>query len=447
MKTQTNHKKILTITTILLAGTIILSISPPKINAQSEPLQKGLNYLSCGNAWTEPASVLQTDFSRFRQDQIQYLSIRVMWSVMMPTFGNLSSVALENVKKVLNTAATYGLKVNLAFWTQFGSNLGFPSWAGTNYYSLLNETTKTYYLDYLSQTVNWLKGFSALDSYSILNEPYYSNSTQKIPFQNLMADCVQAIKTQDTSHPVTCRFALSYTPATGKYDQQIYSLFDAFTVTVYLNASNPADKIYNSKWSNYEKTVQDCKSLGLPLWIIEFGSNTTDLEAGKSMFQANLAKFTSNGIARAYVWAWQTRNASNEAFNVFDGPNPKPAYYALTQVTANSASNSTNPTATPQPTSTVKPKHTPAPTPTPTPTVKPQPIHKRPSFNWSTIFHASAVPQATPNLATAATVLSPDIGAFNILGLAVVVTCMVIQFRFRKRIFGLDGYVLKKERK
>jgi hypothetical protein len=322
MKTQTSHKKILTITTILLAGTIILSISPPQTAAQNVSLQKGINYLSYGNAWTDPANVLQTDFSRFGQDGIQQLSVRVMWSVMMPTMGNLSSVALENVKKVLTTAAAYGLKVNLAFWTQFGSNLGFPSWAGTDYYSLLNETTKTFYLNYLAQTVNQLKGFPALDSYSILNEPYHSNSTQKIPFQNLMTDCVEAIKTQDTTHPITCRFSLSYTPATGKYDQQIYSLFDAFTVTVYLNASNPADKIYNSKWSNYEKTVQDCKALSLPLWIIEFGTNTTDLEAGKAMFQANLAKFTSDGIARAYVWAWQTRNASNEAFNVFDGSNP-----------------------------------------------------------------------------------------------------------------------------
>jgi hypothetical protein len=439
MKTQTSHKKILTLTTILLAGTIILSLSPIQINAQNTTMQKGINYLSYGNAWTEPTSILQNDFERFKQDHIQYLSIRVMWSVMMPTLGNVSTVALENIKKVLNTANTYGLKVNLAFWTQFGSNLGFPSWAGTNYYSLLDEPTKTYYLNYLAQTVDQLKTFPAIDSYSILNEPYYSNITQKIPFQTLMADCVQTIKTVDTTHPVTCRFALSYTPATGKYDTQIYSLFDAFTVTVYLNASNPTDKIYNSKWDDYEKTVQECKELGLPLWVIEFGTKTTDDIAAQSMFEANLAKFCSDGIVRAYAWAWQTRNASNETFNIYNGTTPKPAYYALTQTTTNSsstnsASNSTTSTSTPKPAPTTKPTST----PTPTPTSKPQSPNKRPSLNWSTIRHASAVPQATP--AAADFTPTMDIQQLNILCLGLAVVFAVFQLRIKKWIFKRTGW-------
>lgn len=280
----------------------------------------------------EPEALLRWDFSRFQKDQIQHLSIRIMWSVMMPTPDRISPVALENIKKVLNTAEAYGLKVNLSFWTQFGFTLGFPAWAGSDYYSLLTEPTKTLYLNYLAQIVNELKTFPAVDSWAILNEPHYSEPKQKSLFQTLMADCVQTIKKVDDSRPVVCRFALAFTPATGKYDSSIYSLFDAFTVTVYLNASNPKDRIYDSRWADYEKTVADCKTLGLPLWVIEFGSRKSDTQAVAAMFEGNLAKFHADGVARVYAWAWQTEDAASEAFNLYGSKgNPKPAYYALLQ--------------------------------------------------------------------------------------------------------------------
>jgi hypothetical protein len=433
MKLQVSHKKILTITTIMLLTTIILTISPQQTNAQNTAtLQRGINYLSYGNAWTEPLSVLQNDFAQFKRDNVQFLSIRVMWNVMMPSAGNLSAYAVENIKKVLNTADAYGLKVNLAFWTQFGSTLGFPAWAGINYYNLTDEPTKTYYLNYLNQTVNQLKTCPAIDSYSILNEPYYTNASQKIPFQTLMADCAQTIKTADATHLVTCRFALSSTPATGRYDQQIYSLFDAFTITVYLNASNPNDRIYNSKWSDYEKTVQECKALGLPLWVIEFGTKSTDEQAAAVMYDANLAKLEADGVARACAWAWQTRNASNEAFNLYNGAAPKLAYYALTQTVPPSSTSS--PIGTTNPTTQIV--STPKPAPTPTPTPKPQP-QKTSFYNWTTTHHITAYHQTKPAAKTYSAAIDAQTLNLTLLGIATI--CAVIQFSIKKRI------ILKKD--
>jgi len=435
MKTQTRHQQKFTVITLLLVALIILSVSPQPITAQTEPLQTGLNYLSNGNAWTEPEGLLKWDFSRFQKDKIQYLSIRIMWNVMMPTPETLSPVALENIKKVLNTAEVYGLKVNLSFWTQFGFTLGFPWWAGTDYYSLLTEPTKTFYLNYLAKTVNELKTFPAVDSWSILNEPHYSDPIQKNQFQTLMADCVQTIKTVDDSRPISCRFALSDTPATGKYDNSIYNLFDAFAITVYLNASNPKDRVYNSRWVDYEKTVADCKALGLPLWVIEFGSRKRDTQSVAAMFESNIAKFQSDGVNRVYAWAWQTGNAAAEAFNLYGGGgNPKPAYYALLQKEASTNSNSD-----------LQNNYAPLPQNTPV-NVKKNTITKANSSSSAetnqkeTDVNGSSATQPSNTLLQTQPVIHPTTVALalnnqeaGIVCIVVVVLCIVIQFRSKKR--------------
>ena len=338
-------------------------------------MMSGINYMSSGNAWTESDATLKTDFARFSSNGINHISVRIMWSVMMPTSSGLSTTALDNVKRVLNTANTYGIKVNLDFWTQFGYTLGFPtSWAGKDYYSLLSNPTKGYYLSYMHNVVTALKGYPAIESWSILNEPYYSSSSQKAPFQTLMTDSVQTIKSVDNTHPVICRFTLSYTPGSGKYDSSVYSLFDAFAVTIYLDPSNPSDTRYNGRWTYWDKTVADCKSRNLPLWVIEFGDDNSNTETVRQFYAQDLQKFQSAGVVKAYAWAWQTKSASNEAFNIYSGTSPDPAYFELSKYPDSgtaptpTASPKPSPTATPRPSATPTPTATPKPSPTPTST-------------------------------------------------------------------------------
>jgi len=324
----------------------------------------GVNYMSSGNAWAESDAVLKADFARFSNDGIKEVSVRIMWSVMMPTSSGLSSTALSNIKRVLTIADSYEIKVNLDFWTQFGYTLGFPtSWAGNDYYSLLSNPTKGYYLSYMKSVVNELKGYNALQSWSILNEPYYSSSSQKAPFQTLMADCVDAIRSVDNTHDVVCRFTLSYTPGSGKYDTSVYDLFDAFAVTEYLDPSNPSDTRYNGRWTYWENTVEQCEARNMPLWVIEFGDDNTSTEHVREHYELSLAKFAEDNVVKAYAWAWQTRSASNEAFNIYSGSSPYPAYNELTEYP--DTGTTTTPTTTPKPTVTA--------TPTPTATATPKP--------------------------------------------------------------------------
>jgi hypothetical protein len=365
-----------------------LSLQTPQAQAATT-LVAGVNYMSSGNAWSESDATLKADFQRFANDGVKEVSIRVMWSVMMPSSSGLSSTALSNIKRVLTIADSYGIKVNLDFWTQFGYTLGFPtSWAGKDYYSLLSNPTKGYYLSYMKNVVNELKGYNAIKSWAILNEPYYSSSSQKAPFQTLMADCVQAIKSVDSTHDVVCRFTLSYTPGSGKYDSSVYDLFDAMAVTEYLDPSNPSDTRYNGRWSYWDKTVADCKARNLPLWVIEFGDDNTSTEHVRQHYELSLQKFASAGVVKAYAWAWQTRSASNEAFNIYSGSSPDPAYYELAKYPATGSGI----TPTPTPSATATPKPTVTPTPTATATATPRPTTT-----------PSPTPTATPRPTTTAT--------------------------------------------
>ncbi len=289
----------------------------------------GINYLSNGNAWTESDTTLNTDFTRFEQDGIKHLSIRMMWSVMEPTNGTLSTTALNNLKRVLNAADAHGIKVNLDFWCQFGYTLGFPtSWAGDDYYDLITEPTKTYYLDYLTMVVNELKSYPAVESWSILNEPYYETG-QQTAFESLIHDCADEIKAADSTHDVICRFTLSYTPASGKYNLSVYDNFDIVAITIYLNPDNPNDTRYNGDWDYWVDTVSQCITLGKRLWVIEFGDNSTDQEHNRIHYQHSLSRYNTDGVERAYAWAWQTGSPSNESFNIYSSGGVRPSYTEL----------------------------------------------------------------------------------------------------------------------
>ncbi len=301
----------------------------------------GINYLSNGNGWTESNSTLDADFSRFSNDGIKHISVRMMWSVMEPTHSdnstNLNPTALGNIKRVLTEANKYGIKVNLDFWTQHGSTLGLPSWVGSYWDIEAISTTRDHYVRYMQTVVNQLKSYPALESWTVLNEPYFGTASNgqsagKAEFQTAFPILYNAIKSVDPNHIVTCRFTLSYTPGSGSYDASVYDVFDVFAITEYLDPSNPSDTRYNGRWSYWDKTVSDLKAKNKPFWVIEFGDDNTNTEHVRLHYEQSLLKFNATGIVeRAYSWAWQTGNAAAEAFNIYNGTSPKPAYYELTQ--------------------------------------------------------------------------------------------------------------------
>ena len=301
----------------------------------------GINYLSSGNRWAETDSQLNDDFSRFASDGIKHTSVRLMWSVLEPSYyddySHVSSTYLNNVKRVLQAAENNGIKVNIDFWTQHGSTLGLPSWVGS-YWDLEGDTVvRERYVRYIKAVVNAIKGYSAIESYTIMNEPWWGTASNgvyvdKPEYQEAFPILYNAIKSEDPSRLVTCRFTLSYTPGSGKFDASVYDVFDVFALTEYLDPDDPSDARYNGLWSYWDNTISDLTARGKRLWVIEFGCSSewaTQSEIA-TRYLHSLQKFNATGIVqRAYSWAWQTRSGSAELFNIYDGSNPYPAYDQL----------------------------------------------------------------------------------------------------------------------
>jgi endo-1,4-beta-mannosidase len=301
----------------------------------------GINYLSSGNRWDETDTQLNNDFSRYASDGIKHISVRLMWSVLEPSYyddySHLSSTSINNVKRVLQAAEDNGIKVNIDFWTQHGYTLGLPSWVG-NYWDIEGDSiVRERYVRYVKAVVNSIKSYSAIESYTVMNEPWWGTASNgvyvdKPEYQATFPILYNAIKSEDPSRLVTCRFTLSYTPGSGKFDASVYDIFDVFALTEYLDPDDPSDTRYNGRWTYWDKTISDLTARNKYLWVIEFGCSSdwcTQSEIA-TRYLHSLEKFNATGIVqKAYSWAWQTRSGSAELFNIYDGSNPHPSYSQL----------------------------------------------------------------------------------------------------------------------
>jgi hypothetical protein len=349
---------------VLLISALQLYVLP----TQATPaLAAGINYMSSGNQWTESDSQLNADFKRFADDGIIHISARIMWSVMEPQYysdsAHLSNTALANFKRVLAAAEKNGISVNVDFWTQHGYTLGLPSWVGSYWDIEGIASTRDKYVRYMKAVVDAIKDYKSIESYTILNEPWWGSASNgvyvdKSEYQAAFPILYDAIKSEDPNRLVTCRFTLSYTPGSGKFDTSVYGMFDIFAVTLYLDPSNPSDTRYNGRWSYWDKTVADCKARNKTLWVIEFGDDSSNLEHNRLHYQNSLSLFANAGAERAYAWAWQTRSYSSESFNIYHGT-PDPAYYELAKYPDG---NSPSPPP-PQPQPSPQPSPQPAPSP------------------------------------------------------------------------------------
>jgi hypothetical protein len=295
----------------------------------------GVNYLSDGNQWAESNATLAGDFAFFNATGVRHISIRVMWSCMEPTIGSINPTDLYNVKRVLQIAQEFGLLVDVTFWTQFGYSLGLPGYIHSYFDLIQNSTAQTLYLNYLALVVNDLKGYPVIESWAVMNEPWYNTPSQRAPFETFLASCYSRVKGLDPTRLVICRFTLSFTPASGLFSQEMYRVFDEFAVTVYLDPNNPGSLVYNSNWADWNQLVSDLNGLNQRLIVIEFGSNSTNNSYQEAYIAGLLTVFNSTGIVNlAYCWAWQTRPISgptSESFNICGADDTaRPAYTPLT---------------------------------------------------------------------------------------------------------------------
>lgn len=311
----------------------------PIIEEENLTMLAGINYVN----WTPHDYVSQ----RFKNDGLTRVSIRMYWNVVETSRGSYSATGLNLYKNLIAGFGGDDIDVNVTFWTQCQNGAEDPQWVknlqGYNpFIKATNETVKQAWLDWVDYMVTNLKGYSNIDSWSILNEPFYSTSTQRNGWVDLMEREVDIIRALD-SRTVLCRFTGSHSPGAGRYPDSVYDLFDVMGYNLYNHpetyplADYRTDPfVYNHKWWMYKDTVSDCAARSLPLWIMEFGAasntvghGTLTEEEQRQYFEDMLVIFDNSGVARAYGYAWRHTTPDREPWNLWTGYRTKLAYDEL----------------------------------------------------------------------------------------------------------------------
>ena len=303
--------------------------------------QYGVNYLSDGNRYYESDDILEKDFAFFKQNGISIISIRVMWISIESSPGNYRTEVINNYKRVLSMAEKYNLKVNIDFWSHFHSFSTYwrPNYVTSNRAIYLDNSIKQAWFNMVKYVVNQLNGYSAINSWAVMNEPFYDYSSDRVPMERFIVECADLIRSLD-NRPITCRFTVDYNPWNGLFDYDILDALDIVSITEYMSP-DWSSSYHGATWNTIKQALEWCNQHNKDFWIIEFGTSSGSDETKRQYFNGSIEMFQELGIKTVFAWAWQSRSPQNEAYNIAEGvADPSPAFFEL--VTINTSNDSTS---------------------------------------------------------------------------------------------------------
>ena len=214
------------------SGAPIVATAPLEIRLP----QKGINYLSLWHLYSPDYltdEVLDRDFSRFKNDGIEYISLSLHWFRLEgDTRGDFTGsrwygdAFLANVKRIIEIADRHGIKTMVTIHTFWGDD---SVWA-TPRYVLDPETglndglavvrsreMRQAFIEMFAHAVEYLKGTPGIWSWA-LNEPWYppdtavppsDNTSVKENFVTLFREISGIVKSVD-GRPFTVRFVSAH---------------------------------------------------------------------------------------------------------------------------------------------------------------------------------------------------------------------------------------------
>lgn len=290
----------------------------------------GLNYM---NASPNAAAI-----ARFKTDRLA-VSTRIYWNQVELAKGVYSFAAYKPLFDALLAAM---IPVDVTLWNQFQSGAEIPSFYAavdpSNPFTIVtNSANQTAWLNFINYIITQLRSYPNIVSWTPNNEPFYPSGRNDIRdgFVALFPLEVSKIRALDF-RPVHSRFMLSYTPASGLFPATVYTMFDVFGLTNYLDGTiYPNGTVYNATWPMWEQTVLDCVSRSLKIAVKEFGVNTNGTSPWATQTQAairyaaDLSIFINSGILdSAFAWSW---NNATDDFDIWDSVHSVvyPAYNTL----------------------------------------------------------------------------------------------------------------------
>jgi hypothetical protein len=307
----------------------------------------GVNYLTLYHLYNTPTETLERDFTRFRDDGIKTIVVLLYWYRVESSRGVYNRQFINNVVRVCNVAAQYGLEVMIDFHTliQQSDAWSNPDYVGVGMNLITNTTIASSYVAMVSWAVDKLKGAPNIWSYAVLNEPWYwpLDGWRKTNWINLIVELSGAVK-QATDKPVTVRFVGALFERDWGWDSRIINALDFISLNAYINdgSSRAIDWKSPDEYSNGLRNIaQKAAGLGKQVQITEFGSHASDdnAQADRYRVYTDIFKATQNLIGWI-SWGWDRSYDKNNptwdacgtySIAVQSTGTPRPAYLILIQ--------------------------------------------------------------------------------------------------------------------
>ena len=290
----------------------------------------GVNYLSNGNRGDDHTTErLNQDFSYFQDHGIEYVDVRIAWTSIEPSQGEYRESMITNYERVIEVAHQYGIKVSVSFWTQpdYASRNNFlPTWV-PSWYDLFQNTQ---YRQAWLNMVSYVSGrLSDADYFFACNEPYAPSDIRS----DLTDFIVLTLDELPANTPKSVRFIAGWTPFSDFFPNadRIISRIDFLGMTIYNDPDNEAYETNSrTSWADFQATINEAKSNGMDVWVIEFGKNT-DEESQRSYYEGCIQdRFLPYGVDVIMSWGWQSVGDSIENWNIANGvADPKAAFIEL----------------------------------------------------------------------------------------------------------------------
>lgn len=364
-----------------------VSISFYGVINYSRFIEKGVNYLSLYHMYSGEYTtddILRRDFSRFKQDGINVISLSLYWyrleghvrgsyDGIHPDGSPYGKRFLDDIKRVINIADEYNIKVLITFHTFWGDD---SAWCTPDYVIdpvsgkniglaiVRSEEMKKAFIEMFSHTVSYLAGTKGIWAWAILNEPWYwgrtinehdfvteNGRTQKENFILLIQELSSIVKKID-GRSVTVRFVNTHIWLDNynkpriknifiedwNWDQRIFESLDFISFNVYI----PSYEELLDLWRNMTlQNVNGCYQLNKEVWITEFGYNSDDDVVQTYIYHEILNFFTFLQINGVLAWFWRSDVAPSgwneepgkigKGFNLCSSADgsPRPAYFEI----------------------------------------------------------------------------------------------------------------------
>lgn len=305
----------------------------------------GVNYHSIwwhyNDAEGTTNEVLHRDFSLFKTQGVEIMTLLIQWSYMEPTRGNYRTSYIQDIQRVVTVASQYDIQCIIDFHT--AGSFSMPGWTPRRLTDIVTDyNTRQAYLTMQRYVIGELDGPN-VHSFHLFNEPYLTKSSDpgstwlgvtRDQALDLLQELYDNAKTV-TSKPCSIRYGCDSVMQSSQFadDPRVWSSSDYITVNYYM--------AYHHEYY-LNQIISKAHSMSKKVMIGEFGYRdavNNDDELQRQRVAEHISLFGRVGVDNAMAWIWRADKTIedgsyapvgggyNLAANLMG--DPRPAFYEI----------------------------------------------------------------------------------------------------------------------